>query len=395
MKKWRLRIKSVFLLVCCYCYCLIRGRADKKITDPKKILVVQMAKLGDMVCTTPVLRAVKAKYPQSEVYVLGDAVNKILLQNHPDVDGYIVFGDNLFRFIKELRKIKFDFACVAVPDFDSLAIIYLSGIPLICVPKITDGYSPYNTRPFRLASKLVVTRNYGLEKYAPREYLKLLEPIDIYTDDTKKWLAYSSWAKKKVDEFFIDRAIDKSSDFIIGLSPAAGNKIKLWSPKKFADLINHICHHWQAKIIIIGASADTPLANEVVSHLNQENQVINTVGVFNLDELKVLMAQMSMFISVDTGPIYVAEAFEVPTIDIVGPVDERVQPPQGQFNKIVKVERKKAEMYILNSRDYNYQEAKRQVDEISVEMVVEQFEQLVSAINTVGNRTRAKPRVLT
>ena len=42
-----------------------------------------------------------------------------------------------------------------------------------------------------------------------------------------------------------------------------------------------------------------------------------------------------LFISVDTGPIYIAEAFNVPTVDIVGPVDENVQPPADLFTEML------------------------------------------------------------
>jgi len=44
---------------------------------------------------------------------------------------------------------------------------------------------------------------------------------------------------------------------------------------------------------------------------------------------------MSLYVSADTGPIYIAEAFNVPTIDITGPVNENEQPPQGEKHKIV------------------------------------------------------------
>ena len=394
MNKWQFRIKNIFLLVWCYFKFVVYGRANKNITDPRKILVVQISKLGDMVCTTPVFRAIKLKFPQSQVYVLGSAINKNLLLNHPDVNGYIVLSDNTFKLIKEIKKEKFDFACLAMPDLASLAAAYLAGIPLICAPKIATGYSPYNTKPFRLAAQLVVTKNYEIKNYMPGEYLKLLEPIGIYTKETQKHLIYSLPAGKMIEEFFTQYDINYSSDFIIGLSPAAGNKIKLWSPAKFAGLIDYIHSRYQVKIIIIGTLADTMLVNKVISYLNPASQAINTAGRFDLEEVKALIAKMSLFISVDTGPIFIAEAFEVPTIDIVGPVDENVQPPNGEFHKIVKVERDRAEIYILNASDYNYQEAKRQIDEITVEMVIEKFEELISAINAAGFKTKIKFRAL-
>ncbi|MEK7167932.1 MAG: glycosyltransferase family 9 protein, partial [Patescibacteria group bacterium] len=383
--------KNIILLALCYLKSIVSGRADREIKNPQKVLVIQSAKLGDMVCTTPVFHAIKKKYPLSRVYVLGNQVNQYLLADNPDVDGYIVSKNDTFKLVEELKKERFDFACLAVPNLAGLAAAYLSGIPLICAPRIVSGYSPYSTKSFRWVARLVVTRGYGVEKYAPGEYLKVLEPIGIHTQETKKYLGYSSSAQEKIRKFFLNQNINSESDFIIGLSPAVGNKIKLWSPSKFASLVDYIQDRYQAKIVIIGTETDAPLVAEMISFLGKKNQVTDAVGKFNLDELKALVSQMSMFIGVDTGPIYIAEAFEVPTVDIIGPVDENVQPPRGEFNRIVKVERNKAEIYILNAKDYDFAEAKRQIDEISVEMVVKEFENLVRAINLTDYKKKILP----
>ena len=71
--------------------------------------------------------------------------------------------------------------------------------------------------------------------------------------------------------------------------------------------------------------------------LNPETQFVNTDGLFSLDELKALIQRLSLFISVDTGPIYIAEAFDVPTIDIIGPMDENEQPPRGEKTQDSKI----------------------------------------------------------
>ena len=79
----------------------------------------------------------------------------------------------------------------------------------------------------------------------------------------------------------------------------------------------------------------------------------------------------------DTGPIYIAEAYGAPTIDIVGPMDDNEQPPRGEKNKIVKLEeRKQPAIHIMNSSDYDYKEARRQIDGITVDMVIEKLEEL-------------------
>ena len=91
-----------------------------------------------------------------------------------------------------------------------------------------------------------------------------------------------------------------------------------------------------------------------------------------------------MFISVDTGLIYVAEAYGTPTIDIIGPMDENEQPPRGEFNKIVVAHRTAPQTHILDAYPSDPEECKRQVRDISADMVSNTFDKLYNAITHEG-----------
>jgi len=377
-----LKLKNVLILAFCFIRFFFKGKANKKIDIPKKILIIQMAKLGDMVCTTPMFKAVKTKYPNSKVYVIGNKINQELLRYNADVDNYLIFRNGFFAMVKRLKKEKIDFACVTSPNFIGLAMLYLSGIPLISAPVIKNGYSPYETETYKILRKFIVNKSHRMGSYAPREYLRLLETINIFTNNTKKYLYFSKDANEKILNFFIANNINLATDFIIGISPSAGNKIKLWNRNKFAKLADYIYQKYHAKIIIIGAKSDRKEIEEMLGFLDKNTKVINSAELFNIDELKALISKINLLISVDTGPIYIAEVFGVPTIDITGPIDEKEQPPIGEKHKIVKIDnRKKPELYVMNARVYNKQEARRQVDEITVDMVIEKFEELFRIIN--------------
>ena len=91
-----------------------------------------------------------------------------------------------------------------------------------------------------------------------------------------------------------------------------------------------------------------------------------------------------MFISADTGPIYIAEAFDVPTVDIVGPMDEREQPPISPIHRIVvPPNRTKPQLHIMNARTYNREEAFRQVASITSAMVITETDALLRELKAV------------
>lgn len=375
------KIKNLFLLILCFLYAPFRGKATKKIGSPRKILILQMAKLGDMVCTTPMFRAVKEKYPDAKVYVVGNSVNKELLEGNKDVDEYFVSDkSNFWKLVRRLRREKVDFSCQTSPGFEYLAMLYLAGTPLIATPKIVNGWSPWETRAYKILRKLVLPVSHKMGSYAPREYLRLLEPIKIFTEKTTKYLSFSNKAEETVKNLFLMDGVS-DSDFLICISPAAGNKIKQWSPKKFAEVADYLYKNYQAKIFVIGAKNDDVEVQEMFHHLNSDTKIMSTLGKLNLDELKALISRMDMFISVDTGPIYVAETFNVPTVDITGPIDEKEQPPIGKLNRIVHIKnREKPELYVMNAKMYNEVEARRQTNEITTRMVVDEIDDLYSYI---------------
>lgn len=351
-------------------YFLIHGKANKKPEHPKKILIIQLAKLGDMVSTTPMFRAVKEKYPDAELYVAGDRVNQELLSGNSDVNHYLVWD----KKIKE----KFDAAFLTGPGPETLARLYLSGIPLIVSPVMVGGFSPLNTKSYRLLTKLVETRPHYLGKYAPREYLRLLETIGIFTEDTKKHLAFSGAALRKIEEFF-DKNNIAVSDFKIGIFPSTGHKIKLWGRDKFAKVADWLWQKHGARIVLFGSASDQKEVEEFLTFVGKDTRVINACGVLNLDELKAAISKMSLFVSADSGPIYIAEAFDVPTIDILGPMSETDQAPVGKLHRVVFAPRQKPELSVFNTRGYDEKEARRQSEDITVEMVIREIESLMKS----------------
>ncbi|KKS75955.1 MAG: Glycosyl transferase, family 9 [Candidatus Azambacteria bacterium GW2011_GWA2_42_9] len=174
--------------------------------------------------------------------------------------------------------------------------------------------------------------------------------------------------------------INFDSDFIVGITPSAGSKIKEWPCDRFAKLADYIYSKYQAKIIIIGGPGDVEV-DEMISFLAENTKFVNAKGLFDIEELKALVSKLHLFISVDTGPIYIAEAFNVPTIDIIGPMDENEQPPMGKFHKIVVAQRLKPALHIMNARVYDAKEVRRQAESITVEMVIKELDNLMDKIS--------------
>lgn len=372
------RVRNFILFILALCSVLRYGVRTKPPRAVRTILVIHLAKLGDMVCFTPALHAIRIHRPEVKVIVLGDAVNKELLQGSPDLDEYIVFDERrIFSIIQALRSRDIDVALVRGTGFVGLVMALLAGIPFILTTRLVKGKS-FATKTYDWLLPFVSTVEASFGEYMPRQYLKLLEPLDIFESDTQKRLAVSEAASEKAQAFLREHGIE-SGDLVVGISPSAGNKIKEWPVERFARVADHLIEAYGAKVIIIGGPRDRTLVDNVLKNMKHTMVAIPALG-FSIEELKGLISQLKAFISVDTGPIYIAEAFGVPTVDIVGPVDEREQPPRGPFNRVVVPDRKEAEVHILNARLYDETEALRQAQSIPAEDVIVETDILVRHI---------------
>ncbi len=129
-------------------------------------------------------------------------------------------------------------------------------------------------------------------------------------------------------------------------------------------------------VLIVGSSADQGSVLQCMRAVGQERGVTDVSERFSIGELKALISQAAVFISADTGPLYIAEAFGVPTVDVVGPVSEQDQPPRGPQHVVVVPKRDRPALYALNARLYDATEARRQAAASSVEEVIAAIDSL-------------------
>lgn len=365
------------LLARCLLAFFARGRARRVPREVHTVVAVLTGKLGDVVCGTPVLRALRAQYPRARIIAAGGAALTPLLADSGLADEYSNIDA---ASMGELEALKADAAVITGPAFVPAAKLYLAGVPLISVPDISGGYTPFNTWPYRILKHLLAAYPYRMGEYAPRERLRSLEPLGIVSDDTKKQLGFSPVAEKKVKDFFARERVDPEKEFIVGVSATAGNKIKEWPPERFAELMEHLAGKEGVRVALFEGPGDSATAEAVLADTKDPQRIMRAKGL-SLDELKALISKLHLFISADTGPIYIAEAFDIPTIDIVGPIDEREQPPRGRFHVSVVPRRERPELYVLNARVYDREEALRQRDSVTVADVILAAEQLLRELN--------------
>ena len=369
-------LSKIGILFLCVLRFILSGKSNALLHHPKRFLVFHSGKLGDLVCATPIFRAIKKNYPNCAVVVMGRTLNRELLNFNLDVDKYTAYEGSFFALVRSIRDLHIDAACIATLNFRGLAAIYVAGVSLIVSLRVAGGWSPNETKSYRLARCLTKIVEYRMGKYASLENLRMLKPFGIVSEDTTKHLSFSDSARNKIKQFFQEQRIIELHP-IIGIAPGAGNKIKQWNPEKFAAVADSVYDKHNATILVLGSSSDRYEAERMITSLAPSTKIINTVSLFNIDELKACISMLDIVVSVDSATIYIAEAFGVATVDITGPIDEREQPPIGPRHIVVTPpHRTHPQLFVMNARVYDADEARRQVESITIDMVVQEINKM-------------------
>lgn len=314
-------------------YFLIFLRSRKKVGDSSKILVIQAAKIGDLVCSTPVFREIKKEFPRSHLAVLITSKTKDIVENSPRIDEIILLDkypgiSGKFGLLRVLRNKKYDWVINLLPGSFTNIIGFWSLIPHRVATKSREAGK--TTRILSVFNNHLL--EYKIHTPLIGHFLKLLSFLGIEAVSENKEVFITAGAEKKVLDFWAANNLS-GNDLIVGLSPIPGNKIKQWDLPKWAELADLLIEALGAKIIFIGSAADREQTAEIQKIMR--GRAINTQGLFALHESPALINALKLFISVDSGPGYIANALNIPLVNIGGSYDIREQAPTGERVKII------------------------------------------------------------
>ena len=297
--------------------------------DEPRILIVQSARIGDMVCITPVFREIKKKYPKAYIATLvAEPAVGVTLHN-PYIDKFYFYKTSNYiaasvRAYFEIRPLQYDYSFNFFPGMLGNALPMWLGIPHRITTTI-DVASRTLKMLFPLSNHWEL---YKKEASAPHHHLKLLRYIGISdTSDKREVYAYPE-ADARTANIFRELGIDPSKKNI-AISVGCGKDFRKWPLKRFVELSDWIRDHYDANIIFTGGDEDRDAIKQALSMMRHRTDVFDVSGKFSIAGLPSFFKKISLFISVSTGPLYIADAMGCDTIDIIGTDAAINQAPQG------------------------------------------------------------------
>jgi len=278
----------------------------------KRILVIRLDSLSNVVRTFPALATVAKHFPDAEITYLTQEkylelmepcpyISNIILYNNPDTIGFM-------RLAKSLRKKKFDLVLNLqnTKKFDMLARAtgarYRSNI-------VTPG------RPLREIETVY----------------RILETVGISPGKMRFEFWFSVEDREFARVFFHNNGLEESPG-PVGLCPGAEWRSKQWQLRKFAELGDRLAGPG-GKIIIFGTEEEIERA-EQIRHMSKSRVLIST-GKTSIREAGCLISKCRVFVSNETGLMHISALLGVPTVGIFGSTNPAYHGPSGFGNMSV------------------------------------------------------------
>jgi heptosyltransferase-2 len=273
-------------------------------------LVIQTSFLGDVILTTPLIRELAKRGP---VDVLVTPQGAAVLANNPDIRTVIrydkrgTYGSalNLWQTIRELRSRRpYDAAYLAQGSFRSGLLAVMTGAKQRIGFVSSTGRALYTTQlPYR-PDRHHVERLWSLS---------MSECADPPTSDQIRPRLYPSDEERLTVDRMLRRAGSLEEPFV-ALAPGSAWGTKRWP--YYVELARRASEY--ARIAIIGAKSDAPIAAEITAAL-PDGSVINAVGELSLLGSAELIGRAQAIVTNDSAPQHLASAMGTPTLTIYGP----------------------------------------------------------------------------
>lgn len=298
--------------------------------DYKNILVVRLDRIGDVVLSTPALRALKSAYPDSRITFMVRSYAKDLVIGNPDIDDIILYDKygawkgtlEDMNLVKRLRANRFDLAVVLHPTVRTHWLLFLSGIPKRL------GFD--RKMGVLLTDRVPDKKHLGL-KHEIDYTLGLLGHVGVKSNDRKMCVPVNRQSDEKIDRLFKDHGIS-GADKVITLNPGASCPSKRWPAARFAQVADILTESRGAKIVVITGASDKDLGSRVASSMKKK--CLDLSGKTTIADVASILRRSKLFISNDSGPVHISCAVGTPVVAIFGRSDRGLSPERwGPSNK--------------------------------------------------------------
>ena len=299
-----------------------------------RILIVRLRLIGDVVLTTPLLRALHRKYPDAQLTYLVEPPAAPVVRGNPNITHVMVvpkrrglarMRDDI-ALARHLRRERFDVAIDLHGGPRAAWFTWASGAPMrigYAIKGRSWMYTDVVARPRDEAPRPSVANQWDL-----------LAPLDVGDPDPSRdplEMAEDAHAAVSVDRRLRDARISSAHPIVV-VHVSAGNPFRRWPRESFEALVVALARRDASRrIVLTSGPSDAPAARAIAdaarSALGSLGTAVPEIGEFDLAELRALVGRAAVYIGGDSGPLHIAGTTTTPIVALLGPtLAERSMP---------------------------------------------------------------------
>lgn len=302
------------------------------LTPPRRILVTQLQHHGDVLLTTPIFAALKRHYPGVEIDAMVFAESAPVIAANPDLSHVLTLprskdgGKGLRRLsrtwalARQIRERRYDWVLHLNDRWQGAFAALISGAPL----RVGYEIGKRNNIAWHTAFPLRVPDTYCGHRVERNLAFLRDFGVPIDTQDGKCNMAIGACDQALMEQKMAAAGI--SGDYIL-LHPTSRWFFKCWEDERFAKVIRTLAEQGQ-RIVLTGAPVprEMALVDSLLARAAHPN-VVSLAGQLSLPALAAAIAKAKLFIGVDSLPMHMAAALDVPSVALFGPTQVDVWRP--------------------------------------------------------------------
>jgi ADP-heptose:LPS heptosyltransferase len=317
----------------------------------ENILCIRLDTIGDVLMTTPAIRALKASHPNRRITLLTSSAGQATASMVSEIERVIVYDAPWlkataprqnsrpeYEMADYLRSLKFDgaiiFTVYSQSPLASAFLCYLADIPL--------RLAHCHENPYQMLTDWIKDPEpERFVRHEVRRQLDLVATIGCSTDDERMSIRISEEAIAKVNSIVQNLGIVQQRPWVV-IHPGATAPSRRYPPEQFA-LVARSLLNLDIPVIFTGTEPERELVESILTTtlatdtatdkvtnitdrvslgMTDKSSVATSapcyslVGCLDLNELAVLLSLAPLLISNNTGPVHIAAAVGTPVVDL-------------------------------------------------------------------------------
>jgi len=292
----------------------------------QNILVIKLRYIGDVLLATPVLHALRERFPDAHLAMAVNRGTEDVLKWNPDLNEVLVVEREglagQVRFLRAVRRRGFD-CVIDLTDGDRSAVLArCSAAP------VRIGLN--EERRWRGLLHTVVVRPGPATVHRVERDLETVRPLGIQPKAGPLVLQTSPQddevAARLLDEFSGEK-LSTGVRPLVMLQPGARYWFKAWPAERFAELASRLAETYGCRILIGGDARERDLAEAI--RTNARAAIVSLAGRLTLLQYAAVLKRCTLFVGNDNGPMHMAAALGVPLVALFGPSNPAEWGPRG------------------------------------------------------------------